>query len=64
LFLYYKSCDVEMIVKCPECGCDVEIPDDSENGELVNCPSCGIELENKNGVFCQSEMLEGEDWGE
>ncbi len=53
-----------MIVKCPECGCDVEIPDDSENGELVNCPSCGIELENKNGVFCQSEMLEGEDWGE
>jgi alpha-aminoadipate/glutamate carrier protein LysW len=56
--------------KCPDCDSELEIPNDTEKGEILSCPSCGLELEVKkipNGGGCidlQELVIEGEDWGE
>jgi alpha-aminoadipate carrier protein LysW len=54
--------------KCPDCDADLDIPTDTEKGEIVSCPGCGLELEVKqvNGgcVDLQELTIEGEDWGE
>jgi alpha-aminoadipate/glutamate carrier protein LysW len=54
--------------KCPDCDLDLDVPADTENGEIYSCPGCGLELEVKgidNGVYNLQELtIEGEDWGE
>jgi len=53
---------------CPECGVDVEIPEDALVGEIVSCPDCGLELEvveiAEGSVKVRVAAVEGEDWGE
>ncbi len=34
-----------MIVVCPECGAEFDIPADTLTGEIIVCPECGVELE-------------------
>jgi alpha-aminoadipate/glutamate carrier protein LysW len=57
-------------VKCPDCDCELDVPSDTEKGEILSCPGCGLELEvtktvNESGsVSLQELTLEGEDWGE
>ncbi|MCL1970246.1 MAG: hypothetical protein FWF66_02135 [Candidatus Bathyarchaeota archaeon] len=54
--------------KCPDCDAELEIPSDTESGEIISCPSCGLELEVKavkdGCVELQELTIEGEDWGE
>jgi alpha-aminoadipate carrier protein LysW len=33
------------LVSCPECGEDVQLPADVEEGEIVECENCGVELD-------------------
>ena len=33
--------------KCPDCDADLNVPLDTEKGEILSCPSCGLELEVK-----------------
>jgi len=57
-----------MIVKCPECDGDVEVPNDVLVGEILCCPDCGLELEVQeiqgDQVKVAKAEIEGEDWGE
>lgn len=56
--------------KCPDCDCDLDVPKDTEKGEILSCPGCGLELEvtktfDASGCVCLQELtIEGEDWGE
>jgi len=54
--------------KCPDCDAELEIPTDTEEGEIVSCSGCGLELEVKTikdgHVDLQELTIEGEDWGE
>ena len=54
--------------KCPDCDADLDVPADTEKGEIVSCPGCGLELEVKQikcgCVDLQELTIEGEDWGE
>jgi alpha-aminoadipate carrier protein LysW len=54
--------------KCPDCDAEIEIPADTEIGEIISCSGCGLELEVKSVkdgcVDLQELTLEGEDWGE
>jgi alpha-aminoadipate carrier protein LysW len=57
-----------MKAKCPDCDADLDVPKDTNKGEILSCPGCGLELEVKD-VNCgcvnlQELTLEGEDWGE
>jgi lysine biosynthesis protein LysW len=53
---------------CPDCDAALEVPVDTEVGEIVSCSGCGLELEVqsvKDGcVELQELTIEGEDWGE
>lgn len=54
--------------KCPDCDADLDVPNDTEKGEILSCPGCGLELEvkqvNCGCVDLQELTIEGEDWGE
>jgi alpha-aminoadipate/glutamate carrier protein LysW len=54
--------------KCPDCDAELDVPADTEKGEILSCPSCGLELEVKHVkggcVDLQELTIEGEDWGE
>jgi alpha-aminoadipate carrier protein LysW len=54
--------------KCPDCDAEIEIPSDTETGEIISCSGCGLELEVKTvkdgRVELQELTIEGEDWGE
>ncbi len=54
----------KFLVQCPECGVEVQLATDAEQGELLTCDSCGLELEVHNGGLVKFPMSEGEDWGE
>jgi alpha-aminoadipate carrier protein LysW len=62
--------EVKAITKarCPDCDAELDVPADTEKGEILSCPGCGLELEVKqvNGgcVDLQELTIEGEDWGE
>jgi lysine biosynthesis protein LysW len=51
--------------KCPDCDAELEIPSDTELGEIVSCSGCGLELEVKTvkdgHVDLQELTIEGED---
>jgi alpha-aminoadipate carrier protein LysW len=55
-------------VKCPDCYKELEVPIDTQVGEILSCPGCGLELEVKKAdgkeVDLQELTIEGEDWGE
>lgn len=54
------------MVECPVCGAEIELDEDTVEGELITCPECGTELE-VTGVdpFSVEEApQEEEDWGE
>ena len=57
-----------MSLTCIECGSELVIPEDAEQGEIIECPDCGIdyaiEVDDKGRLFLQVLNLEGEDWGE
>ena len=54
--------------KCPDCDAELNVPADTEKGEILSCPGCGLELEVKQVkggcVDLQELTIEGEDWGE
>jgi len=60
----------EYRAKCPDCDSELNVPRDTEKGEVLSCPGCGLELEVKqitDGGRCvdlQELTIEGEDWGE
>lgn len=55
-------------VKCPDCGAELEVPEDVMISEVLSCPDCGLELEVKriegDSLEVQELFIEGEDWGE
>ncbi|MGB9926120.1 MAG: lysine biosynthesis protein LysW [Candidatus Bathyarchaeales archaeon] len=66
-----KAQEVKMIVyktRCPDCDAELDVPSDTEQGEILSCPGCGLELEVKQikggCVDLQELTMEGEDWGE
>lgn len=59
--------------KCPDCDLELDVPYDTEKGEILSCGGCGLELEvkeikkdEKRVTYCELDELtiEGEDWGE
>ena len=55
-----------MLVECPECAANVQLPHDVMANELVSCADCGIELEvlSVNPVAVDYAPAVEEDWGE
>ena len=53
-------------MECIECGADLDIPDDVEEGEILTCPDCGVELEviSTDPLEVDVAPEEEEDWGE
>ncbi|MGH2532505.1 MAG: lysine biosynthesis protein LysW [Thermomicrobiales bacterium] len=51
---------------CPECGAQLELGENVEQGEIVPCPDCGADLEVLNTAPLTLGLApeEGEDWGE
>ena len=58
----YKGVE-KMYKDCPECGEEIYIPEDIEEGELCDCPICGASLEFHKGKLVISDIV-GEDFGE
>ena len=55
-----------MSVECPECAAEIELADDTIQGEIVECPDCGVELEvvSLDPPAVDLAPQEEEDWGE
>ncbi len=53
-------------VECPVCGGDLELAEDTLQGELIECSECGTELEVTSvDPFSVAEApQEEEDWGQ
>ena len=51
---------------CIECEGNIDIPEDTEEGEIIECPECGTELEvvGIDPVELALAPEEEEDWGE
>ena len=62
--------NMENKTQCPDCDSEINVPLETEKGEILSCPGCGLELEVKKiseGGGCidlQELTIEGEDWGE
>lgn len=52
--------------ECPVCGAEVNLEEDTVQGELIECPDCGTELEvvSINPFKVEEAPQEEEDWGE
>ena len=53
--------------KCVDCEAQIEIPDDSVDGEIVSCQDCGLDFEvtvTPQGRSIKPVVIEKEDWGE
>ena len=55
-----------MVAECPVCEAEVELPEDTEEGEIVECADCGAELEvvSTDPPELAEAPEEEEDWGE
>lgn len=55
-----------MAAECPECAAEIELPEDTIEGEIVECPDCGVELEvmSLDPATLEVAPQEEEDWGE
>ena len=53
-------------MECIECGAELDLADDLEQGEIVVCPDCGVELEviDVNPITLDLAPEVEEDWGE
>jgi alpha-aminoadipate/glutamate carrier protein LysW len=66
-FVSSNDCEERlMAAECPVCDAEVELGDDTVEGELVECPDCGSELEVTSlKPLALAEAPEAEeDWGE
>ena len=56
------------IVSCPECGAEINAPEDVMLKEILSCPDCGLELEvtriDGRNLELKKLLIEKEDWGE
>jgi len=54
------------MVECPECGAQINLAPDTEEGEIITCPDCGVELEvvSLNPPTLELAPEVEEDWGE
>jgi len=55
-----------MTAECPECAAEIELPEDTIQGEIIECPDCGVELEviELAPLTLALAPQEEEDWGE
>ena len=54
-------------MKCRDCDAEIQIPKDSEQGDIITCACCGLEYEVKivdGAVELLELLLDGEDFGE
>ena len=53
-------------MECPECGAELELASDLEEGEILVCPDCGAELEvlSLDPITLDLAPEVEEDWGE
>jgi alpha-aminoadipate carrier protein LysW len=53
-------------MECLECGAELELAADVEEGEIVICPDCGVELEviSLDPIALELAPEVEEDWGE
>jgi alpha-aminoadipate/glutamate carrier protein LysW len=53
-------------VTCTECEAEINLPEDTEVGEIVVCPDCGVDLEvtSLDPAAVELAPMEQEDWGE
>jgi len=53
-------------MECLECGAELELASDLEEGEIVVCPDCGVELEvmSLDPITLELAPEVEEDWGE
>ncbi|MBC8225022.1 lysine biosynthesis protein LysW [Candidatus Bathyarchaeota archaeon] len=53
---------------CMDCGANLDVPNDSLQGEIIGCPDCGldfvIEMDESGNKQLRELLIEGEDWGE
>jgi len=54
------------MVSCPECGTEIDLPEDTIKNEILDCPTCGLELEVVSLDPAEVDLApeEEEDWGE
>jgi len=54
------------LVECIECGYEIKLPKNTEQGEIINCKDCDSELEVRAIKPYKLELApeEEEDWGE
>lgn len=54
------------MAECPICAAEVELPEDTLQGELIECNDCATELEVKEikPYKLEEAPKEEEDWGE
>jgi len=56
------------MVSCPECGAEINAPNDVMLKEILSCPDCGLELEvakiEGQNLELKKILIEKEDWGE
>lgn len=54
------------VAECPICGADIELSDETVEGELITCEDCGTELEviSVDPPEVAEAPQEEEDWGE
>jgi len=55
-----------IVFECIECATEIELEDNTINGEIVSCSDCGVELEVTSLDPPTLELCpeEQEDWGE
>jgi uncharacterized paraquat-inducible protein A len=53
-----------MKLKCCDCGMIFDVPDNTEEHEIISCPCCSTEYIFENGQFRELDFDEQEDWGE
>ena len=56
------------MVSCPECGAEIDAPNDVMLKEILSCPDCGLELEvakiEGQSLELKKILIEKEDCGE
>ena len=58
---------IKMMYRCNDCGADIGIPEDAEEGEIIECGDCGLDFivkKEHGSTVIQELAIEGEDWGE
>jgi alpha-aminoadipate carrier protein LysW len=63
-----KEATTISMVSCPECGAEINAPNEVMLKEILSCPDCGLELEvskiEGQNLELKKILIEKEDWGE